>query len=252
MSAYQLCVVVPHYNHIDSLERFLPNLLGLNLPLIVVDDGSTAQNKSRLQALLCDKPSCHLVEHELNQGKGAAMLTGAKLAEQQNFTHMFQIDADGQHDVTDVARFAEYSREHPSHIVSGAPIFDESAPKARLYGRKVTDFWVAIETLSVGIKDSLCGFRIYPLKEFLQVHSKYSIGERMQVDTDVIVKSAWSGIPIHFIDTKVIYNQENVSHFHYLRDNLRLIWLHIKFMLGMLLHCPKLLVSRLTGMSASV
>jgi len=119
-----------------------------------------------------------------------------------------------------------------------APQFDDSAPKARVYGRKVTDFWVALETTSLAIKDSLCGFRIYPLTEFEHVFDKYHIGKRMDFDTDVLVKSVWEGIDIRFIETNVIYFENSVSHFHYLQDNLRLIWLHTRLMCGMLVRLP--------------
>ena len=115
------------------------------------------------------------------------MWTGAHAARTLGFSHMLQIDADGQHDVNDVARFIELAQAHPNAVISGAPQFDDSAPKARVYGRKVTDFWVALETCSLKIKDSLCGFRVYPLAEFELVFDKYHIGKRMDFDTDVLV-----------------------------------------------------------------
>jgi glycosyltransferase involved in cell wall biosynthesis len=201
--------------------------------------------------LLKPHDDCHLVEHNENQGKGAAILSGAEYARELKFTHIIQIDADGQHDVNDIEHFTNYSEKHPGHIISGAPSFDESAPKARVYGRKVTDFWVALETLSLGVKDCLCGFRIYPLDRLAQLVQQYRLGQRMDFDTEILVKAVWSGIPLHFIKTKVIYPANSVSHFHYLRDNLGLIWLHVRLMFGMLLRLPKLLCWRLTGRKAS-
>lgn len=237
-SPVSLCLVVPHYNHSQAFADFLPKLAGLTLPCIVVDDGSDPAAKADLNSMLADYPEIQLVEHARNRGKGAAMWTGAHAARQAGFTHVLQIDADGQHDVADVAKFVELAAEYPNAIISGAPQFDESAPKARVYGRKVTDFWVALETGSLAIKDSLCGFRVYPLTEFELVFDKYHIGKRMDFDTDVLVKSAWEGIDIRFIDTNVVYLENSVSHFHYLQDNLRLIWLHTRLMLGMAVRLP--------------
>lgn len=234
----RLCLVVPHFNHTQSFKAFLPKLSSLGLPCIVVDDGSSAAAKSDLLTMLAAYPDIQLVEHVRNRGKGAAMWTGAHAARQASFTHMLQIDADGQHDVADVELFIEEATAHPMAIVSGAPQFDESAPKARVYGRKVTDFWVALETGTLAIKDSLCGFRVYPLNEFERVFDKYHIGKRMDFDTDVLVKSVWEGIDIRFIDTNVVYLENSVSHFHYLQDNLRLIWLHTRLMLGMGVRLP--------------
>lgn len=241
------CFVVPHFNHIHALEAFLPKLdtkIGrLGLPCIVVDDGSDPLIKRRLLSVLKQYPHIHLVEHVQNRGKGAAMWSGAHLARALGFTHMLQIDADGQHNIEDVSRFVSDSKAHPTAIISGAPQFDESAPKARVYGRKVTDFWVALETWSLNIDDSLCGFRIYPLAEFEKVFDKYHIGKRMDFDTDVLVKSVWEDIKIRFIKTNVIYLENNVSHFHYLQDNVRLIWLHIRLMMGMVVRLPLWFVS---------
>jgi glycosyltransferase involved in cell wall biosynthesis len=241
----KLCIVVPHFNHEVAFEAFLPTLFSLNLTCIIVDDGSERESLTHLKTLLeSTKTKSYLFEHGYNRGKGAAVLTASTHARALGFTHIIQIDADGQHDVSDVEKFIALSNEHPEAIISGHPQFDKTAPKARLYGRKVTDFWVAIETLSFDIKDSLCGFRLYPLSQFEQVNDRYHIGKRMDFDTDIAVKSVWSGIDIKFIPTKVIYHQNSVSHFYYLRDNLLLIKLHVSLMLGMLIRLP-LLLSRL-------
>jgi glycosyltransferase involved in cell wall biosynthesis len=203
-----------------------------------VDDGSDEQQQQRLKQAVAEYAQFDVSYHAGNMGKGAAMMTGARRARELGFTHMLQIDADGQHDVADVPKFLEMARRHPTAIISGAPQFEESAPKARVYGRKVTDFWVILETWSTTIKDSLCGFRVYPLAEFELVCQRFAIGKRMEFDTDVMVRSAWLDIPIKFIDTKVVYRPGNNSHFHYLRDNLRLIWLHTRLMVGMLCRAP--------------
>ncbi|GHA14590.1 hypothetical protein GCM10008090_25490 [Arenicella chitinivorans] len=241
---YHCCLVVPHYNHVAAFSAFLPKLAALALPCIVVDDGSEPESLQGLMSALADYPEIQLVTHQVNRGKGAAMWTGAHAARMGGFTHMLQIDADGQHDTADVPGFLQLSQANPQAIISGAPQFDDSAPKARVYGRKVTDFWVALETGTLAIKDSLCGFRVYPLTEFELVQDKYHIGKRMDFDTDILVKSVWEGIPVRFIETQVVYLENSVSHFHYLQDNLRLIWLHTRLMCGMLVRLPIRLGSR--------
>ncbi len=237
-----LCLVIPHYNHSASFVDFLPRLRALNVPCIVVDDGSDADELAALKAALVDAADIEVMQHASNRGKGAAMVTGSERALARGFTHMLQIDADGQHDTNDIAKFRAMSEQHPHSIISGAPTFDDSAPKARVYGRKVTDFWVALETWTLTIEDSLCGFRIYPLAEFKQVERRFGIAPHMDFDTDVLVKSVWLDVPIRFIKTAVIYRPGNNSHFHYLRDNLRLIALHTRLMCGMLIRAPWWLV----------
>ncbi|NOX28264.1 MAG: glycosyltransferase family 2 protein, partial [Gammaproteobacteria bacterium] len=243
------CLVIPHYNHFYALLKLLPKLAKRSLPCIIVDDGSEDEGLSELQKIVIEHASSiHLICHDYNRGKGAAVISASYHARTLGYSHIIQLDADGQHDINDIDKFIAYSQLHPDTIVSGKPVFDESVPKVRLYGRKITDFWVAVETLSFQIKDALCGFRIYPLKSFELLLDNYRIGSRMDFDTEVLVKAVWSSIPLYFIDSKVIYPKGGVSHFKYWRDNKLLIGLHSRLMIGMLLRSPKLSYQRLMSL----
>jgi len=252
MKENSYCIVIPHYQQYENFKAFLPKILKLGITCIVVDDGSAEKIKKRMRGritytskkLNCE---CHLIEHDENKGKGAAILTGSRIARNFGFTHILQIDADGQHDADDINDFIELSKENPLDIIAGNPIFDETVPKERLYGRKITDFFVAIETLSLNIEDSLCGFRLYPLEHFEKVHKEYSIGSRMDFDTDILVKLVWIEAQFRFIDTQVVYLDDNSSHFNYLKDNGHLVWLHMRLLGGLILHLPKLIKSRMSG-----
>lgn len=248
------CLLVPHYNHERQLLGFLPQLLSVGLPLVLVDDGSSPESLVQVRQAVAEhrqnpnNPAIHLFEMRINRGKGSAAKNGFAFVRSLGFTHAIQIDADGQHAVADIPKFIAASDAKPDALISGRPVFDASAPKARRYGRKVTDFFVALETLSLKIKDSLCGYRVYPLAQMETLMDNYFIGPRMDFDTEMIVKSVWLGVDVEFIDTAVIYPEQSVSHFHYLRDNLLLIRLHSRLLLGMLLRCPMILWRRLRGL----
>lgn len=239
------CIVVPHYKHETLFSAFLPKLITLNLPCIIVDDGSGEESVNTVNSLVQNLRDFYLVKHSVNRGKGAAVMTACHYASALGFTHVLQLDADGQHNVNDVAQLLHYSYEHPDTIISGRPFFDESAPKIRIYGRKITDFWVALETFSFQVKDSLCGFRVYPLHAMEHLIDNYYLGPRMDFDTEVLVKAVWANIALHYIPTKVIYHKQTISHFHYFRDNCMLIRLHVRLMFGMALRLPKLLLFKL-------
>lgn len=239
------CFLIPHYNHCQLFEQLLPKLRALAMPCIIVDDGSDIHALTKLEALLAGDANFFLVKHPRNRGKGAAVITAIYHGRHLGYSHGIQVDADGQHDLLDVKHFIEYSVQHPQTIVSGKPYFEDSAPKIRVYGRRITDFWVALETLSLQIKDSLCGFRIYPFDAMEKIIDRYHIGPRMNFDTDIMVKAVWANIPLHFIPTKVIYHENSVSHFHYLRDNGLLIQLHCRLLSGMILRSPMLLARSL-------
>ena len=237
------CLLVPHYNHHRQFLEFLPRLESLGLDCIIVDDGSAAESVEALENYIQSKSHLHLFRHRRNRGKGAAVKTGLINARLLGFSHAVQIDADGQHNQQDVISFVELSQQHPASIICGKPVFDESVPKVRLHGRKITTFWVCLETLSNKIKDGLCGFRVYPLDVVEELFDRYYFGCRMDFDTEMLVKAVWYNIGLKFVDTRVIYPKASVSHFHYLRDNLILIKLHVRLMLGMLVRSPLLLLN---------
>ena len=182
-----------------------------------------------------------LIRHSCNQGKGAAVMTGLRIAFKQGFTHALQIDADGQHDHSDIPNFIECSREYPKKIVSGQPIYDNSVPKSRLYGRYISHFWVWIETLSFSIKDSMCGFRVYPLDPIMSLLKDTTLCQRMDFDTEILVRLYWRGISTHFIKTRVVYPLDGISHFNNLMDNWRITKLHTRLFFGMLKRLPCLI-----------
>lgn len=244
------CLLIPHYNHERQFLQFLPSLMATGLPCVIVDDGSDPASLQQVEEFVARHSQLHLFAMQINRGKGAAIKSGFCFARALGFTHAIQIDADGQHDLSDLSAFIAASEAHSATIICGKPVFDASAPKARIYGRKVTDFWVALETFSLQVKDSLCGYRVYPLAQMEQVLDRYFLGSRMDFDTEILVKSVWAGVPLAFINTRVVYPEQSVSHFNYLRDNLMLIRLHTRLMLGMLVRFPMLLwrmVLRLRG-----
>lgn len=242
------CLVIPHYNHERQFLEFLPQLVSAGVPLVVVDDGSSVQSLDAVRQAVGALRDVHVYCLNKNRGKGAAVIAGFHYARGLGYTHVVQIDADGQHCVDDLTRFISASEAQPQAIVCGKPVFDDSAPKARLYGRKVTDFWVALETLSLKIKDGLCGYRVYPLDQVEWLLDHTYIGPRMAFDTEILVKAVWHKIPLVFLPTQVTYPAQSVSHFHYVRDNWALIRLHSRLMLGMFLRAPMLVWHRVRGL----
>lgn len=165
-------------------------------------------------------------------------MAGMYQAQKLYFSHVIQIDADGQHDVQALPALLESSKTNPLHLISGKPIYDESIPKARLYGRYATHIWVWIETLSFSIKDSMCGLRAYPVSSTISVLDKYSVGKRMDFDIEILVRMYWEGVVIEFVETRVIYPEGGVSHFDALWDNLKISWMHTRLFFGMLPRVP--------------
>lgn len=241
-ASFAPCVLIPCYNHGAMLASVLARLAPFNLPVIVVDDGSDARTKQHIAAL--DAPQLRVLTLPHNQGKGAAVIAGLRAAAAAGFSHALQLDADGQHQVEDTPRMLAEAERYPHCLISGQPQYDASIPKSRLYGRYITHFWVWVETLSFSLKDSMCGFRVYPLAASLELCDRRAIGQRMDFDTEIMVRLYWQGTPSRFIRTRVTYPPSGVSHFDALHDNLRISWMHTRLFFGMLPRIPQLLSRR--------
>ncbi|SUB07706.1 glycosyltransferase family 2 protein [Pantoea agglomerans] len=236
------CVVIPCYNHGAMMASVLARLAPFNLPIIVVDDGSDAATQLQLATL--HAPQLSLLRLDSNQGKGAAVIHGLRAAAARGFTHAVQLDADGQHQAEDLPLMLAEAERYPDALISGQPLYDDSIPKSRLYGRYITHFWVWIETLSLSIRDSMCGFRVYPLAATLALCDRRAIGQRMDFDTEIMVRLYWQGTRSRFIPTRVTYPASGLSHFDALYDNLRISWMHTRLFFGMLPRIPRLLAMR--------
>jgi predicted LPLAT superfamily acyltransferase len=235
--SFRACALIPVYNHHASLPRTVAALSVAGLPVILVDDGSDAVTKAALAAL----SGVEVVTQPENQGKGAAVMAGLARADARGFSHVLQVDADGQHDLGDAPELLKLAEQHPHHLVSGEPRYDASVPKARFYGRYLTHGLVWFESLSFTLKDSMCGFRVYPVAPCLALAKRASIGARMDFDTDIMVRLYWAGTESLFLPTRVRYPEDGISHFRMLRDNARMAWLHVRLGFGMLPRAPGLI-----------
>nr|WP_090176340.1 MULTISPECIES: glycosyltransferase family 2 protein [unclassified Duganella] len=245
MWMFKPCIVVPVYNHEHAIGAVLDGLLRHGVPVLLVDDGSNADCAAVLDALAREHAAkVTLVRLPHNQGKGAAVLAGFRRAAELGYTHVLQIDADGQHQTGDVPVFLAQAAAHPQAIIAGHPIYDESVPKARLYGRYATHIWVWINTLSLDIKDSMCGFRVYPVAPVNALAARRHIGKRMNFDTDILVRLFWDGAQVINLGTRVSYPSDGVSHFRVWRDNVLISWMHTVLFFGMLPRIPKLLARK--------
>ncbi len=244
------CLLIPIYDHGTTIGAVVAGLEFLGLPCLVVDDGSHEETREALERVRTAFPWVRLERHARNRGRGAALRTGYRWAESLGYSHAVQIDADGQHDPGDVPPVLEASRRRPDALVLGTPLFDESAPRARRYGRWISRFWVWLETGSLAIRDPLCGLRGVPLAPTLRLLERIPCGDRMDFDSELAVRLVWDGVPVVNVPARVRYFPGGISHFRMLADNLRLSWLHARLFCGMWLRLPRLIAQRRHGSAA--
>jgi glycosyltransferase involved in cell wall biosynthesis len=226
------CLLIPIYNHGHTIAKVVEGLACFDLPCLIVDDGSDAETRAELDALNHRYAWVEVLRLSRNGGRGVALKAGYRHAAELGMTHAVQLDADGQHDASDVPHFIKAAKENPRALILGEPIFDSSAPTLRLYGRKLSKWLVWLETFSTSIHDPLCGFRCFPLAATLAVLDEFETGDRMDFDVDIVVRLAWSGVPVDNTPTHVVYHEGGLSHFQMVRDNARLIGLHTRLVVG--------------------
>jgi len=235
--------VIPVYNHGEAVGAVVDNVHAHGLRCILVDDGSEPGCAAVLDALARD-PRTRLVRLAKNQGKGGAMIAGLRAAAAAGHSHALQIDADGQHDARDIPAFLEQAARAPAAVICGVPVYDESVPLGRLVGRYATHVWVWINSLSLAIRDSMCGFRVYPLAPVVKLFDEARLGLRMDFDPEVLVRLHWRGLSIVNLPTRVTYPQDGLSHFRLGLDNWLISKMHARLFFGMLVRSPMLLMRK--------
>ena len=238
---FKCCAIIPSYNHGEMVGQLVQRLRDINLPVFIIDDGSDEPTRTTLSALHAPENEVIVYRLDTNRGKGAAVMQGFDLARAAGFTHALQIDADGQHDLSNLAEFIALGEAHPDALIAGAPIHDATMPRGRRIGRSITHFWVGIETLTNHPVDSMCGLRLYPLERVTKLQTNHRLGRRMDFDIEIFVRLIWEGVPVFFVPVRVVYPRGNISNFDLIRDNWAIALMHTRLVLAMPLRLPAIL-----------
>ena len=241
-------VLIPSYNPGEKVFDTVADARAQWTPVWIVVDGSTDGTPERLLRLADADPGLRVIVLPDNRGKGAAVLSGLETAAAAGFSHALLMDSDGQHPADQIGPFMAASQARPEAMILGMPVFGDDAPMIRVRGRRISNWWANLETLGVGIGDSLYGFRVYPIAQLVDVMHRHRWMRRFDFDPEAVVRLAWRGVAPVNLPAPVRYpsaDEGGVSHFNYLRDNVLLTWMHIRLVFGFVLRLPNLLLRRL-------
>ncbi|MBN1905689.1 MAG: DUF2062 domain-containing protein [Deltaproteobacteria bacterium] len=225
-------VLIPVYNNPETIRDVTAKTLMFHPNVIVVDDGSDTEVSGLISGL-----DVAVLRHPQNMGKGSAILKGAAMARSMGFTHIITIDADGQHDPSDIPKMLSAIEKTPDSIIVGKRNFSNAdVPRSSVFGRGFSNFWLRVQTgRSVG--DSQSGFRAYPL----YLLNELKLSERhYSFEVEVLVKAIWAGVNVIDVDVTVYYppGDKRVTHFKAFRDNLRISILNTKLTMRSVLPWP--------------
>ncbi|MFH1603187.1 MAG: glycosyltransferase family 2 protein [Pseudomonadota bacterium] len=245
-------VLIPSYNPGRKVYDTVREARACWNPVLVVVDGSTDGTTDGLIEMAEQDDGLQVRVLRRNQGKGAAVLHGLDEAARRGFTHALCMDADGQHPAALIPEFMARSQREPAAMVLGVPVFDDSAPPLRVKGRKVSNWWANLETLWMGIGDSLYGFRVYPIAPLRAVMHGKTWMRRFDFDPEAVVRLCWLNVRPVNLPAPVKYlsaDEGGVSHFNYWRDNPLLAWMHLRLMIGFVLRLPLLVLRKLASLT---
>lgn len=219
-------ILIPAYEPDEKLINLVKKIDRDEFDIIVVDDGSGEEYFDIFNGI---KKYVHLIQYDINKGKGYALKTGFKYVKEKYHNNYIVItmDSDGQHTIQDARNLALYSQEHLDTLVLGMRRRNESVPIRSRIGNGITRFVYSIST-GISVYDTQTGLRVFSDKLmdlFLSID-----GDRFEYEMNVLFLCAKMHIPIKEIKIETIYIKNNKgSHFNTLKDSYRIYKDIIKF-----------------------
>jgi glycosyltransferase involved in cell wall biosynthesis len=212
----RVAVVIPVYNHERKVAQVVREALRLQLPLFVVDDGSTDSTYDQIKDIM----PLTIIRHGVNRGKGAAIMTGFAVAAPAA-DWVITMDADGQHHPEDAWNLlrAVPPDERPIIVGERERMDHCHVPWESRFGRSFSNFWVRM-CGGPHVRDTQSGFRLYPLPEAMNLNVR---AQRFQFEVEVLVRAHWQGVPVLETPVRVTYDarEERVSHYRGCIDFIR-------------------------------
>ena len=240
MSKQSLCFLVPVYDHADTVANVCESVRQYERPILLVDDGSHRECAEELNRLGSQNRT-HLVRLVRNSGKGTALRVGMAEAQRLGYTHVLTVDPDGQQETDDLQAALEMSVQHPEAMIIGSTKIEGHVPTLRQCAITLINIGARICCLSSAGRFSVCAVRIYPLQQINQLLSRYSCGNRVEFDIELLVRWIWRGGECRHVPVRTYYPRRNVSHYRMMRDTLRMGKTLLRLTCGMLLRAPWLL-----------
>lgn len=190
--------------------------LGLDLDVVVVDDGSTDGTSEAASAA-----GAHVLRHDVNRGKGAALRTGFEYAVEKTYDTVITMDGDGQHEPSAIPDFLDAVEKGDADVIIGTRMHAVGEmPKLRIWTNRTTS---RIVSLLAGqeILDSQSGYRLIRVPVLKDVVKSF-VTTRYDTESELLIRAARRGYRMAAVTIRSIYTG-TVSHINPFVDTLRFV-----------------------------
>ena len=211
-------VVIPCKNLESEIGKVVRGVLGLNLGLdvVVINDGSTDGTSATAEAA-----GAHVLEHEVNLGKGAALKTGFEYAIVKGYDAVVTMDGDGQHDPSAIPDFLDALDKCDADIIVGTRMHAVGEmPKLRIWTNRTTSRIVSLIT-GQNIPDSQSGYRLIRIRVLRDIVKSF-VTTRYDTESELLIRAARRGYSTATVAITSIYTGA-VSHISPIVDTLRFV-----------------------------
>ena len=215
-------IILPSLNPSDKFDRVVDELIGAGIShIVIVDDGSRAENKSHFTRA-AEHPQCHILTHEVNRGKGAALKTAFAylMKEQPDCAGAVTIDGDGQHLTGDILRCAAAIGDGETLVMGCRDFSLEQVPPRSRMGNRITSMVFRL-FCAIRLSDTQTGLRGIPAALFPRLLTVR--GERFEYETNMLLELSREGVKLLEVPIETVYEDDNSeSHFRPIVDSLKI------------------------------
>ncbi len=202
-ASLRVCAVIPAYNEATRIAEVVRSVAPHVASVIVVDDGSTDRT-----ADVAAQQGAFVLRHPENCGAGAATMTGLDAARGLGFDIAITIDADGQHDPSDIPVLLQVLREKNADLVIANRFGQKnSIPLVRRLANAIGNV-VTFAVTGVFLSDSQCGFKAFGPTALRQVQLKMA---GFEFCTEIVREAAQYRWKIASVPTKVLYSEYTLA-----------------------------------------
>jgi len=213
-SSRTIGVAIPAFRAEDTIGVVVGEVLALDLPVLVVDDGSPDRT-----AEVARRSGAEVVRLEVNSGKGTALRVALDAARERGWTWMVAMDADGQHAPSALASFRELAGSDHGVVVGARRLSVPAMPWPRVCSNRLTTWLLSLQA-GRPLWDSQCGYRMVRVEAALGADLPER--GRFEWESEALVRIARKGWTVGRVDVPTIYGEET-SHIRPWRDTMRFV-----------------------------